>query len=57
MDSCLMIDTHGYLDHFYQKEVTYWDYEGYTYWHMENIINRCVVADTYHRRVFGLRPL
>ncbi|MDA3924013.1 MAG: hypothetical protein PF904_04850 [Kiritimatiellae bacterium] len=52
-----MIDTHGYLDHFYQKEVTYWDYEGYTYWHMENIINRCVVADTYHRRVFGLRPL
>jgi len=44
------IDTGGYVEHFFNKEVTYWDYEGYTYWHMENIINRCVVADTYHRR-------
>ena len=44
------IDTCGYVDHFYKKEVIYWDYEGYTYWHMENIINRCVEADTYHRR-------
>ena len=44
------IDTCGYVDHFYKKEVIYLDYDGYTYWHMENIINRCVEADTYHRR-------
>lgn len=44
------IDTHGYTDYFYKKPVVYFDYDGYTYWHMENIINRCVVADTYHRR-------
>jgi len=44
------IDTCGYVEHFFNKEVTYWDYQSYTYWHMENIINRCVVADTYHRR-------
>ena len=44
------IDTNGYIEHFFKKEVAYWDYEGYTYWHMENITNRCVVADTYHRR-------
>ena len=44
------IDTCGYTDYFYKKPVIYFDYDGYTYWHMENIINRCVVADTYHRR-------
>jgi hypothetical protein len=44
------IDTCGYVEHFFKKAVIYWDYEGYTYWHMENIINRCVEADTYHRR-------
>ena len=44
------IDTHGYTDYFYKKPVIYFDFDGYTYWHMENIINRCVVADTYHRR-------
>ena len=44
------IDTHGYTDYFYSKAVTYLDYDGYTYWHMVNIINRCVQADTYHRR-------
>lgn len=44
------IDTNGYTEYFYQKPVIYFDYDGYTYWHMENIINRCVVADTYHRR-------
>ncbi len=44
------IDTYGYQEFFYHKPVTYLDYDGYTYWHMENIINRCVVADTYHQR-------
>ncbi len=44
------IDTHGYTDYFYNKAVIYLDYNGYTYWHMGIIINRCVEADTYHRR-------
>ena len=44
------IDTCGYERNFYSKKVIYWDYDGYTYWHLENIINRCVEADTYHRR-------
>jgi len=44
------IDACGYVEHFYKKKVTYLDYDGYTYWHMGNIINRCVEADTYHRR-------
>lgn len=44
------IDEHGYTEYFFQKAVIYLDYEGYSYWHMGNIINRCVVQDTYHRR-------
>ena len=44
------IDGNGYTEYFYEKEVIYLDYEEYTYWHMDNIINRCVLADTYHRR-------
>jgi hypothetical protein len=44
------IDSYGYTDYFYNKAVIYLDYNGYTYWHMGIIINRCVEADTYHRR-------
>jgi len=44
------IEKHGYESHFYKAKETYFDYGGYTYWHMDNIINRCVEADTYHRR-------
>jgi hypothetical protein len=44
------IDTYGYTEHFYNKPVVYFDHDGYTYWHMGIIINRCVLADTYHRR-------
>ena len=44
------IDTNGYEECFYKMKQTYLDHNGYTYWHMENIINRCVVEDTYHRR-------
>ncbi len=44
------IDSFGYEDYFYQTKQIYFDYKGYTYWHMENIINRCVEEDTYHRR-------
>lgn len=44
------IDSNGYKNFFYNKEMIFFDYNEYTYWHMENIINRCVLADTYHQR-------
>ncbi len=49
------IDTNGYEARFYDKKQTYYDYEGRTYWHMDNIINRCLEADTYERREKGGR--
>jgi len=45
-----LIDTQGYESHFYKTKQIYFDHDGYTYWHMGNIINRCAEADTYHRR-------
>lgn len=44
------IDKNGYTDHFYDKRVIYFDHKGYVYWHMENIINRCLPKDTYRQR-------
>jgi len=44
------IDKNGYEEKFYKIKVVYLDYDGYSYWHMDNIINRCVEEDTYHRR-------
>jgi hypothetical protein len=44
------IDKFGYEDYFYKMKQIYFDYDGFTYWHMENIINRCVEKDTYHYR-------
>jgi hypothetical protein len=44
------IETFGYEEYFYIRKQKYLDYGGFTYWHMENIINRCVKRDTYHRR-------
>ena len=44
------IDQFGYEDYFYKMKQTYFEYNGFTYWHMENIINRCVEKDTYHHR-------
>jgi len=44
------IDTFGYESHFYKMKQVYFDYNGFTYWYMKNIINRCVETDTYHRR-------
>ena len=41
------IDTYGREEYFYKKKMTYFDYDGRVYWHMENIINRCLEADTY----------
>jgi hypothetical protein len=50
LDLAKHVDTQGYKNNFYKKEVVYFEYDGYTYWHMDNIINRCVIADTYHQR-------
>ena len=44
------IDTFGYGSHFYEIERVYYDHDGHSYWHMDNIINRCPESDTYHRR-------
>ncbi len=41
------IDTFGHEEYFYKKKMTYFDYDGYVYWHMENIINRCLASETY----------
>ena len=41
------IDTYGHEEYFYTKEMTYFDCDGYVYWHMENIINRCNTSETY----------
>lgn len=44
------IDTKGYESNFYSTKQTYFDHDGLTYWHMENIINRCPESETYRRR-------
>ena len=44
------IDTHGYEAEFYSTRQIYFDFEGNTYWHMDNIINRCPESETYSRR-------
>lgn len=44
------IDTHGHKEHFYRKQMTYLEFDGHVYWHMDNIINRCLPEDTYSRR-------
>jgi len=44
------IDVHGYEEYFYRSKQIYFDHDGYTYWHMDNIINRCAERDTFHRR-------
>ena len=44
------IDKNGYEEYFYDKKQVYYDYDGNTYWHMGDIINRCLEADTYQRR-------
>ncbi len=49
------IDTFGHKEYFYKKQMTYFGYENHTYWHMGNIINRCLLTDTYQQREKGGR--
>jgi hypothetical protein len=44
------IDNYGYKDYFYKTPQIYFIHKGYTYWHMGDIINRCISKDTYHQR-------
>jgi GTP pyrophosphokinase len=44
------LDQNGYESHYYQAKQIYLDHGAHTYWHMDNIINRCPVGETYHRR-------
>ena len=44
------IDTYGREEYFYTKKMTYFNYYGNVYWHMENIINRCLESETYWQR-------
>ena len=44
------VDSFGHKEKFYNKSMIYLNFENYTYWHMENIINRCLHEDTYERR-------
>ena len=51
------LDQFGYEDYFYKMKQIYFNYNGFTYWHMENIINRCLKNDTYrHRKKEGRLP-
>ncbi len=44
------IDINGTPEYFYNKQMIYLEHDGYVYWHMENIINRCLPEETYSRR-------
>jgi len=51
------IDNNGYTDYFYKKEIIYLEYDEHIYWHMENIINRCLPRNTYsQRKIDGRLP-
>ena len=44
------IDTHGFEGRFYLIRQPYFNYDGNTYWHMGNIINRCDENETFEKR-------
>ena len=56
VDSCLyiklaeQINIYGHKENFYSTQMIYFNFDGRTYWHMENIINRCDENETYERR-------
>ena len=49
---------HGYEGHFYEMRQIYFEYGSQTYWHMDNIINRCDSKETYQvREMEGRLPV
>lgn len=41
------IDARGYEAHFCELKTVYFDHREYTYWRVENIINRCLKSETF----------
>lgn len=41
---------HGSLGRFYNTTNYYWEHDGWVYWAMDNIINRCRSDQTYEAR-------
>jgi len=51
------IDQFGYEVYFYEIKLIYFKHNELTYWHMGNIINRCMEKDTYrYRKAAGNLP-
>ncbi|MGV8944870.1 MAG: hypothetical protein ACOH1N_00445 [Lutibacter sp.] len=51
------IDQFGYEDYFYKVKQIYFNFDDNAYWHMDNIINRCLEKETYsHRKQEGRLP-
>ena len=44
------IFSRGYEGRYYQRMYIYFDYNGHSYWHIKDIINRCPTSETYERR-------
>lgn len=44
------IDTFEHQEYFYSHQMTYFYFSGHAYRAMENIINRCLLEDTYEQR-------
>lgn len=45
------IDIFGHEEPFYSSIIVYFYHENHVYWHMENIINRCLQENTYKNRL------
>ena len=51
------INQFGYEDYFYEMKLIYFKHNELTYWHMGNIINRCMEKDNYrYRKAAGNLP-
>ncbi len=44
------IDENEYEEYFYEMKLIYFNYNDFTYWHMDNIINRCETSNIYLQR-------
>lgn len=48
---------HGELGHFYSSTNYYWEHDGWVYWAMDTIINRCRPDQTFDaRKAAGTLP-
>ncbi len=57
LDLANHIDVYGYDDFFYDTKQKYFKYDGLTYWHMGDIINRCTEENTYaYKKLHNILP-